>query len=97
MEIKGSPSLKIISEDTGIQITRVFRLFNGYEMKLSEYEVFKLKVDEHFSENKEQTKAFSECQKFTSQAAQQEIIDLTLQRTRMAKYLDKDFMNQKYA
>lgn len=33
-------TLKQISDKTGIQVTRVFRLFNGHEMKLSEYESF---------------------------------------------------------
>jgi hypothetical protein len=33
-------TLKMISQRTGIQLTRVFRLFNGHEMKLSEYEAF---------------------------------------------------------
>lgn len=40
------PTLKKISEDTGIQITRVFRLFNGATMKLSEYQIFQKKVKE---------------------------------------------------
>ena len=40
------PTLKQISEDTGIQLTRVFRLFNGSTMKLSEYQVFNKKVKE---------------------------------------------------
>ena len=30
-----------ISEQTGIQQTRLFRIFNGQEMKLSEYETFR--------------------------------------------------------
>ena len=33
-------TLKEISLKTGIQITRVFRIFNGSEMKISEYESF---------------------------------------------------------
>lgn len=44
--LNGRPTLKRISEDTGIQLTRVFRLFNGSAMKLSEYEVFNKKVKE---------------------------------------------------
>lgn len=40
------PTLKEISSDTGIQITRVFRLLNGSTMKLSEYQVFQRKVKE---------------------------------------------------
>lgn len=39
-EIYPSDSLKEISKRTKIQITRVFRLFNGSEMKISEYESF---------------------------------------------------------
>jgi hypothetical protein len=35
-------TLKEVSERTGIQITRVFRIFNGSEMKLKEYESFQL-------------------------------------------------------
>ena len=34
-------TLKEISGHLGIQITRVFRILNGYEMKLTEYEKFK--------------------------------------------------------
>ena len=33
--------LKEISEKTGIQITRVFRILNGAEMKVTEWEKFK--------------------------------------------------------
>ncbi len=40
------PTLKQISADTGIQLTRVFRLFNGSTMKLSEYQIFNKKVKE---------------------------------------------------
>ena len=46
MLLNGKPTLKKISEDTGIQLTRVFRLFNGSKMKLSEYQIFSKKVKE---------------------------------------------------
>lgn len=46
MLLFGKPTLKKISEDTGIQLTRIFRLFNGSKMKLSEYQVFSKKVRE---------------------------------------------------
>lgn len=45
-ELMGAPSLKEIAEDTGIQVTRVFRLFNGHEMRMAEYFIFKQRVDE---------------------------------------------------
>lgn len=43
-KLTNKPTFKEISEDTGIQITRVFRLFNGAPMKLGEYEIFNKKV-----------------------------------------------------
>ena len=46
MLLNEKPTLKKISEDTGIQLTRVFRLFNGSTMKLSEYQIFNKRVKE---------------------------------------------------
>lgn len=40
MELRNQPSLKVISEETGIQQTRVFRLLNGARMRLDEWEIF---------------------------------------------------------
>jgi hypothetical protein len=38
-ELHKFPTLQFIAQDTGIQITRVFRILNGLvEMKISEYE-----------------------------------------------------------
>lgn len=51
------PNLKLreISDQTGIQMTRVFRIFNGAEMKITEYEIFEKivreeKLDTSYSE-----------------------------------------------
>lgn len=46
MLLNNNPTLKKISTDTGIQKTRIFRLFNGSTMKLSEYQIFQRKVKE---------------------------------------------------
>lgn len=46
MLLNQEPTLKNVAADTGIQITRVFRLFNGCTMKLSEYQIFQHKVKE---------------------------------------------------
>lgn len=46
MLLNQNPTLKQIAKDTGIQITRVFRLFNGATMKLSEYQIFQQRVRE---------------------------------------------------
>jgi hypothetical protein len=39
--LSNRPTLKQISLETKIQQTRVFRILNGSEMKLYEYEIFK--------------------------------------------------------
>lgn len=46
MVLNNNPTLQKISKDTGIQLTRVFRIFNGSHMKLSEYQMFQRKVKE---------------------------------------------------
>ena len=39
----GFKTLKEISKDTGIQLTRVFRILHGKDMKLKEFEIFQKK------------------------------------------------------
>jgi hypothetical protein len=50
-ELYPQDTLKEISLKTNIQITRVFRLFNGSEMKLKEYESFETAIDEKINNN----------------------------------------------
>ncbi len=38
-------TLRKMSEQTGIQMTRIFRVINGQEMKLSEYEAFRKAIN----------------------------------------------------
>ena len=44
MLLHEQPTYKKIAKDTGIQMTRVFRIFNGSVMKLSEFQIFQQKV-----------------------------------------------------
>lgn len=46
MELTKYPSLREMSKDTGIQLTRLFRIINGMEMKLKEYLLLKRKIEE---------------------------------------------------
>lgn len=39
-EIFPKKPLRVTSQETGINLTRVFRIFNGSEMKISEFEAF---------------------------------------------------------
>ena len=41
-----SQTFQNISKQTGIQVTRIFRIFNGSEMKLGEYITFKSIIDQ---------------------------------------------------
>lgn len=38
------PTLRELSEDSGIQLTRLFRLLNGQEMKVSELEILQRRL-----------------------------------------------------
>lgn len=46
LDLNPNITLRKISSDTGIQMTRVFRILNGSEMKIAEYEIFRKKVTE---------------------------------------------------
>ncbi len=46
LKLNPNITLRKISSDTGIQMTRVFRIINGSELKLQEYEIFRKKVTE---------------------------------------------------
>lgn len=48
-------TLKVISEKTGIQITRVFRIMNGKPMKVRELEVFERILNKECKESKNLT------------------------------------------
>jgi predicted DNA-binding protein YlxM (UPF0122 family) len=51
-QVFGKESLKKISKKTNINVTRIFRLVNGAEMKLSEYEKFHSLVQKNSQENR---------------------------------------------
>lgn len=61
LEKFNGPTLKEIAETTGIQVTRVFRIFNGHEMKLSEYEIMNSKLANPTKESNELSHLASEC------------------------------------
>ena len=46
MHLNNNPTLRNIAKDTGVQITRTFRILNGAPMKLSEYEIFNQRIRE---------------------------------------------------
>lgn len=44
LEAYGKPSLREMSKDSGIQLTRLFRIMNGMEMRLEEYLILKKRI-----------------------------------------------------
>lgn len=59
--IYGKKSFKAMAQDTGIQLTRIFRLFNGSPMKLSEYQIFEEKIRTKFGAEKDLEAIAKEC------------------------------------
>lgn len=62
-------TLKTISAETGIQMTRVFRIMNGSEMKIGEYEAFeKALLNDSLSQSQiALMKKFKSCLSFLSE------------------------------
>jgi hypothetical protein len=49
LKLNNYPTLRFISQDTGVQLTRAFRLLNGACMKVSEYEIFESRIRDKMS------------------------------------------------
>jgi len=49
LKLNNYPTLRFISQDTGMQLTRAFRILNGAPMRVSEYEILKEKIIERMS------------------------------------------------
>ncbi len=69
------PTLKQISDDTGIQLTRVFRILNGAVMHLNEYETFYNRVQERKLGGVKLEELIKECQVKLSSEVLAEIKD----------------------
>ena len=61
IRLTGNKTLKEISKDTGIQLTRVFRLLHGKEMKLTEFEIFQKKSFYNFEKSLSIISLANEC------------------------------------
>ena len=59
--LTGNVTLRSISNDTGLQITRIFRLLNGAEMKLNEYRIFYGKIQDHCGSERNLYNLVDEC------------------------------------
>ncbi len=85
LELSDNTTLKRISKETGIQITRVFRLLNGSEMKISEYEVFKKLVLTKLESSNPLEKLFNECTNELSISGLKEIEQIIMRKLELAR------------
>jgi len=76
-------TIREISLDTKIQATRVFRIMNGAEMKISEYEIFKKKV---FGESNPIEKLMFECEAKLSTSHLQEVLGFLERKISLSTY-----------
>ncbi len=70
------PTLKFISQKTGIQMTRVFRILNGATMSVPEYEIFYQLVYQNHAYVDDFIELASLCQRSLKASAVAEIADL---------------------
>jgi len=69
----GDPTYKQISTLSGIQMTRVFRISNGYEMKLSEYLKLKSLIDEKIEKSFKLDEVVERCKMELSEYSLKEV------------------------
>lgn len=84
-------SLREISNNTNIQITRVFRLLNGSQMKLKEYEAFERAIDQKrfqgFSSSEDFIFTSKECLEHLSESKLSELQNEMKQSLKVKKFL----------
>ncbi len=79
LQLSNNPTLKEMSYETGIQITRMFRILNGSTMKLAEYEIIKELIEKKSGFTRSLCTLADECLKKLSLDAIQDV-ELYLQR-----------------
>ena len=83
-------TLREVSARTGIQITRVFRLFNGKTMKVGELEAFEKAINVKIAENP----SFNRLHHVLDEAAGLLTND---ELAKMADYFERKVINKKYS
>ena len=72
-EVHGQVTLKQMSEDTGINMTRMFRLLNGSIMRVDEYQLFQNSIKRKLGFDYSVQELADECTKKLSVEAVKEI------------------------
>jgi hypothetical protein len=83
-------TLREVSQRTGIQITRVFRLFNGKTMKVGELEAFERAISEKIAENPNFSRFNNILEEASSLLTNEEL-------GKLADYIERRITNKKYS
>jgi hypothetical protein len=83
-------TLREISARTGIQITRVFRLFNGKPMKVGELEAFEKIINNKIAENPSFARLNYAVEEASTLLTNDEL-------AKLANYLERKIVNKKYS
>lgn len=83
-------TLREISGRTGIQITRVFRLFNGKTMKVGELEAFEKAVSDKIAESPSYHRLSTAMDEASSLLTNDEL-------GKLADYIERKITNKRYA
>lgn len=86
-KLYGPVTIRRMADHTGIQMTRVFRLMNGHEMKLSEYEIFNHLNNLQGAKSKKLMSLVQSAQDKLSEAALNEIEEMIERKVRLYDYL----------
>jgi hypothetical protein len=92
-----SEPLRVTSARTGIQITRVFRLFSGKTMKVGELEAFEKAINERILENPchhALMAAVEDASASLSAKEVQKIIEYVQRKVRTHQFAQTDFINK---
>lgn len=82
-------TLREVSARTGIQITRVFRLFNGKAMKVEELEAFETVISNKLAENPNYSRLIKIVEEASLLMTNEEI-------GRVTDYIERKVTNKKY-
>ena len=83
-------TLRQISDRTGIQITRVFRLFNGKTMKVGELEAFEKAITNKIAENPSFSRLTYALDEASSLLTNDEL-------GKIAEYVERKLTNKRYS
>lgn len=83
-------TLRQISDRTGIQITRVFRLFNGKTMKVGELEAFEKAVTDKIAENPSFSRLNTALDEASSLLTNDEL-------RKLAEYVERKLVNKRFS